>query len=269
MELVNPDEIRLVPGESFQAMFALGPDDQGHVGFFVRSAADTDRTDGNVRVLQRAGLIEFNDVLLVVTMIRLRATTDEFFDIWWNYHSPEGRSNFQRISEQDRLRVHFYSNRGIEYSVDTENSFRRFFGQVGEIFHKSSPWSEIEFHRAVRGFCSQSYPKQNLWEMIEFRPDSRVLKHGGIPTADDYPGFIPNELRPFYEYIPGQGHCIRIIPSMNEAEAVSGDPGAHLLPAPVKSVMRCGVRWAAGFPVAPIPFIPGIGLAVPPDDIEL
>ena len=39
MELINPELLRLVPGESIQAMFSKNPDDQGEVGFFVRSVS--------------------------------------------------------------------------------------------------------------------------------------------------------------------------------------------------------------------------------------
>ncbi len=46
---------------------------------------------------------------------------------------------------------------------------------------------------------------------------------------------------------------------MLEHDAVAGDPEEYLHAAPVKSVLRCGIRWVKGFPVAPIPYIPGLG----------
>ena len=104
--------------------------------------------------------------------------------------------------------------------------------------------------------------------MIKLRPEAQDTDSGRIPDIEDYPDPIPDELRPFYTYLPEQGHCIRIIPSMLEEEATKGNPDKYLYPAPVKTVLRCGIRWVQGYPVAPIPFIPGHGLAVPPDDAE-
>ena len=269
MELVNPDDLRLVPGESMQAMFSLNPEDPGQVGLFVRAVSEIERANGDLGILQRAGLIRFDDVLLVVTMLKLQGPSEELFDIWWNYHGPSGKQDFRQMSEQDKLRIHFYSNQGKEFIVDAENGFRKFFAQLGEPLDKAPAWTDIEFHRAVRSFCAESYPKDRLWEMIEFSPESKSPGLKGAFTVDEYPGIIPTELKPFYEYVSDLGHCIKIIPSTNEAEASEGDPASQLLPAPVKTVLRCGVRWKAGHPVAPIPFIPGHGLAVPPDDVEL
>jgi hypothetical protein len=269
MELVNPEELRLVPGESMQAMFSLNPESPGQVGLFVRAVSEIERANGDLGILQRAGLIRFDDVLLVVTMLKLEGASEELFDIWWNYHAPSGKQDFRKMSEQDKLRIHFYSHQGKEFTVDAENGFRKFFAQLGDPLDKTPPWTDIEFHRAVRSFCAQTYPKDHLWEMIEFSPESKAPGSKDASTVDEYPGVIPEELRPFYEYVSGLGHCINIIPSMNEAEASAGDPASQMLPAPVKTVLRCGVRWTAGHPVAPVPFIPGHGLAVPPDDIEL
>lgn len=270
MDLLNPDKLRLVPGQSLQGIFALGPGDPGQVGFFVRSVSGISKPNQSIDIRQRAGLIRYNDVLLVVTMIRVDSDdVDEMFDIWWNYHSRNGVENFHRISQQDTITVHFYSENGKGFSLNMENSFQKFFKSLEPIIEKATPWTEIEFDRAVRGFCAQSYPKENLWEMIELHPDASKTAVGKEKSADDYDGFIPLDLREFYRYDPEEGHCIRIIPSILEEEAMLGNPEDYMHSAPVKSVLRCGIRWVKGFPVAPIPYIPGLGLAVPPDDKEL
>jgi hypothetical protein len=269
MNFLNPDSIRLVPGQSVQGLFVPGPGDPGQVGFFVRSISGISKPTPDIYVQQRAGVIRFNDVLLVLTMIKVDSDDkDEMFDIWWNYHSKDGLDDFQRISQQESITVHFYDEQGKGFTLETQNSFKKFFLYVDQIIKKSKPWTEIEFDRAVRGFCAQSYPKENLWELIEFHPESE-RSPDKPKSADDYEGFIPLDLRDFYVYDPEQGHCIRIIPSMLEQDAMLGNPEDYMHPAPVKSVLRCGIRWAKGFPVAPIPYIPNVGLAVPPDDKEL
>lgn len=269
MRFVNPDKIRLVPGQSVHGIFVPGPGAAGQVGFFVRSASGISNPNGHLDIQQRAGLIRFNDVLLVLTMIKVDSDNmDELFDIWWNYHSQEGIEDFRRISEQDTITVHFYDDQGKDFSVATGNSFQKFFTYLEPIIKKSKRWTEIEFDRAVRGFCAESYPKENLWDMIEFGPEAPKKGSEKSKAADDYDGFIPLDLREFYSYNPEEGHCIRIIPSMLEQDAVAGNPEEYLHAAPVKSVLRCGIRWVKGFPVAPIPYIPGLGLAVPPDDRE-
>jgi hypothetical protein len=249
-------------------MFSAGSRGESQLGIFLRSAHGAIRQNGDLGIRLRAGLIHFNELLLVLTMIRVDGGSEEFFDIWWDYHAPSGMDHFKQMSEQENLILHFCNDVGDVFSVDTENGYRSFFASLPVLFEKTKAWTEIEFDRAVRGFCAQSYPKENLWEMIQFRPNEaeKVEKTG---TADDYPGYIPDELRPFYEYLPDQGHSIRIIPSMLESEAIETNPEEKLLPAPVKTVLRCGIRWVKGFPVAPIPFIPGHGLAVPPEDVEL
>jgi len=268
MELVDPSEIRLLPGQSMEAMFTTGPEERTEVGLFLRSASGSVPRNGDLAVQQRAGVIQFSEVLLVLTMVKVNGPTAELFDVWWNYHSPDGVEHFRRVSEQERLVLHFYNEEGSECSIDEENSFRRFFASLPGLFEKVEPWTDIEFDRAVRGFCAESYPKENLWDMIEFRAEAteEPKKRG---TLDDYPGFIPVDLRPFYVYTPDQGHCIKIVPSILEDKLSAQFPDEYLVPAPVKTVLRCGIRWIKGRPVAPIPFIPGHGLAVPPEDTEL
>jgi hypothetical protein len=268
MDIVNPDKLRLVPGQSIEAVYAVNADGPKEVGFFVRSASGITQPNGDLRIALRAGLIRYNGVLLVLTMLRLGEPEEEFFDIWWNYHSKDGQEHFKRIAEQEKLTVHFYAESGRRFSVDTENGFRKFFQPLPSLMQKSSPWNDIEFDRAVRGFCAQSYPLDNLWEIIQIHPEDDELTPEKVEGVDAYEGMIPAELRDFYVYVTGQGHCIRIIPSILENDALDGNPEEFLYPAPVKTVLRCGVRWVKDYPVAPIPFIPGHGLAVPPDDAE-
>jgi hypothetical protein len=268
MELANPDLLRLVPGEGIEATFSESSHAIQQVGFFVRSVSGAAPGNGDVSIRQRGGVIKFEGVFLVLTMIKVEGDTPEFFDIWWNYHARGVAEHFRKMAQQENVTVHFYSESGKEVAVETENSFKKFFSFLPELIEKAEPWTEVEFDRAQRGLCAQSYPKENLWDMIEFRSetiDTTATHSGGI---DSYPGIIPDELRPFYDYLPAQGHSIKIIPSMLEEKAMGGNPEEFLFPAPVKTVLRCGTRWAKGFPVAPIPFIPGHGLAVPPDDTE-
>jgi hypothetical protein len=268
MVLIDPKKIRLLPGQGIEAAYSEGSTQEGEVGLFVRSEFGPFRKNGDVGILQRAGVVHFNDVLLVLTMVRVGGNQDELFDIWWNYHARDGMEHFQRMSEQDRLMLHFCNEEGRAFSMDSGNEFRKFFASLPPLLKKAQPWTDIEFDRAVRGFCAKSYPKENLWDMIQYGV-AEEEESDQVPEVDEYPGNIPEDLKPFYIYLPGQGHSINIIPSILEEQAMEGNPGEHLLPAPVKTVLRCGIRWVRGYPVAPIPFIPGHGLAVPPEDTEL
>jgi hypothetical protein len=267
MDVINPDTLRLVPGQSIEAIYAVGPGDANEVGFFVRSASGLIRRNGYPEIRLRAGVVKHNNVLLVLTMLKIEEPVEELFDIWWNYYSKDGQEHFKRIAEQERVTVHFYTDQGRDFSVNTENEFRKFFRSLPPLMAKAEPWNDIEFDRAVRGFCAQSYPKENLWDIIEFREQGPLAER--MEGIYAYEGIIPEELTAFYTYVPDKGHCIRIIPSMLEQEALVGNPEEFLYPAPVKTVLRCGVRWLREFPIAPIPFIPGHGLMAPPDDMEL
>jgi hypothetical protein len=55
MDLINPNKIRLIPGQSIEAMFTPGPDNPGEVGFFIRSASGLIRRNGDLDIEQRAG----------------------------------------------------------------------------------------------------------------------------------------------------------------------------------------------------------------------
>ncbi len=268
VQMVDPDKIRLVPGQSVQGIFASQPEGQREVGLFIRGLPGVEFRDEDLGIEQRCGLIRVDDVLLVVTMIKITRTNEEIFDVWWNYHAPDGSAQFKRMSEQDILTVHLYNEKGERVSVETDNGFRKFFRDLETLIGKTKPWTEVEFDRAVRGFCAQSYPKENLWEMIELGSSLKDSIQAQPPGIDTYPGIIPDELRPFYEYTPEKGHCIRVIPSILEGDATGGNPEEYLHPAPVKTVLRCGIRWTRGYPVVPVPFIPGHGMAVPPDDAE-
>jgi hypothetical protein len=266
MEMVNPDTLRLVPGQSMEALFTPGPELPEQIGFFLRSGSGLMSSSPKVEIRQKAGLIRFDDVLLVLTMIRVNGLITEMFDIWWNYFAQHGDEHFKRIARQEMLTVHFYTAEGKDRSIRTDNRLRSFFKNLPALFAKTGRWSDIEFDRAVRGFCAQFYPKENLWDML----DNKALP--GVeaePEREGYPGYLPEELTKFYVYVSDKGHCVKIIPSILEQEAIVGDPREYLYPAPVKTVLRGGFRWVKGFPVAPIPLIPGYGLATPPDDVEL
>lgn len=261
----DPERIRLNPGQCKEGLIAAASGELGEVGFFLRSASGfrPGSVEGSVRV--RAGVIHHNDVLLVLTMLGLPVDPEEYFDVWWNYHRRGAEDLFRLMSRQDAVRIHFYDETGPEASVVVDNELKNFFASLPGLMARTKPWTDIEFDRAVRGFCAKSYPVENLWGLIS------AVRAEAPHTAGllGYQGFIPPELQGFYTYHEGAGHCIMVIPSMLEAEAEAGDPEALLLPAPVRTVLRCGFRWLKGHPVAPIPFIPGHGLAVPPEDTEM
>ena len=160
MNFVNPDKIRLVPGQSIEAMFAPGPDNPGEVGFFIRSASGLVRRNGDLDIEQRAGLIKFDDVLLVLTMLRVEGDEEELFDIWWNYHARGGMEHFRRMAEQENVTIHFYNEEAQGFSVNRENGFRRFFNSVPDVIRQSQQWTDIEFDRALRGFCARIVPER-------------------------------------------------------------------------------------------------------------
>jgi hypothetical protein len=266
MDLIVPEKLRLVPGQSVQALFYPDPKLPREIGFFVRSARGLIKPGADFEIRRRAGLIRFNDVLLVLTMLKVDGEPDELFDIWWNYYAPEGSEYFEKTATQERITIHFYNEDGMGFLMEKENSFRKFFKSLPVLIKKNNRWTQIEFDRAVRGFCAQSYPKENLWEMIDIRSETEAIS--APPKTDEYQGCIPENLRPLYAYVPNEGHCIKVIPSSMEQDAILGAPEDFLYPAPVKTVLRCGVRWVKGYPVAPIPFIPGHGLVAPPEDKE-
>lgn len=267
MGFIDPNRVRLLPGQCIEGIME-GSEEQGEVGFFMRSETGEIRRNGDLGIEQRAGVIQFNDVILVLTMLKVQGEAAEIFEIWWNYYAPDADAHFQRMSEQDLVTLHFYNEKSREFTVETENRYKKFFASVPGIMEKATPWTDTEFDRAVRGFCAQSYPRENLWDMIQMVREPEKVRTGP-PGLEDYPGYIPEELRPFYEYYPDKGHCIKVISSMFEEEVLKGKAEDHLTPAPVRTVLRGGVRWVNGYPVAPIPFIPGHGLAVPPEDNEL
>ena len=267
METVDPKIIRLQPGQGVGGIIRGGLDSEEEVVFILRSESGAIKENGDPIVKLRAGVVQFNGIFPVLTMLRVQGRETELFDVWWNYHAETGKAFFHRMSQQESVKLYFRNEAQGDFSVIEANGFKRFFATLPGILDKSKPWSEAEFDRAVRGFCAQSYPKENLWDMIRLKPDS-PLSDDQSRTADDYDGYIPEELKPYYVYEPQQGHCIRIVPSSFEEKVSEEDPNELLLPAPVLTVLRGGVRWVKGLPIAAIPFIPGHGLAVPPEDAE-
>ena len=268
MDIVDPKKIRLQPGQGVGGIITTGISSKEEMGFVLRSESGSIKKNGDPGIEWRAGVIQFNEILLVLTMLRVQGHETELFDVWWNYHANTGKQHFQRMSEEENLKLYFCNEANGDFFLDEINGFKKFFGTLPNILDKTTPWSEAEFDRAVRGFCAQSYPKENLWEMIRLSPYSHSAGDGSQKTVDDYGGFVPDELRPFYVYDPEQGHCINVVPSTFEDKIEEENPQDLLHPAPIRTVMRGGVRWINGYPVAAIPYIPGHGLAVPPEDSE-
>ncbi len=268
MEIHSSEDIRLYPGQGVKALYRDIIDNFQSIGFFLRPIEDSMGVSSLEDVQQRGGLVQFNRVLLVLTILKLNNKDSDIFDIWWNYHAPDGPALFERMSKQEHIKVHLCDERGTLSLFRANNSFKTFFACLPKILSRSAPWTEVEFERAVAKFCAENHPKKSLWSMVQRSFMNPVIETDRQLNPDDYPGFIPNDLRVFYAYTPDMGHCIKIIPSNLEAQVNTGDPQQFLLAAPVRSVLRCGFRWLRGYPVAPVPFIPGYGLATPPEDIE-
>lgn len=269
MAIHSVEDVYLVPGQSAHYMVTLGPEDELKVALFVRPIEPIVPHLVSAKLDHRAGLIKFDDVLLVLTMLRTHENHDEIFDVWWNYHSDSGPLEFEILATQESLPIFFCQNNGRKEYIEIDNAFRKFFSQLAQVMERTEPWTEVAFERALRGFCAQAYPRRQLWDSMELRQDREIPPPIDKRGLEHYQGTIPDELRAYYTYVADQGHCIKIIPSMLEDNARSGNPDEYLHAAPVKTVLRCGIRWIRGYPVAPIPYIPGHGLAVPPDDIEL
>jgi len=269
MAIHSVEDVYMAPGESAHYVVKLGSDNDIKVAFFVRPMEAVAPHLVRTNLDHRAGLIKFNDVLLVLTMLRIPENHNEIFDVWWNYHSDSGRVEFEMLAAQESLPIFLCLNNGEKEFIEIDNAFQKFFSQLAQVMERTEPWTDVAFERAVRGFCAQSYPRDQLWEAMELREEEKDLPPTDKRDLEHYQGIIPDELRAYYTYVADQGHCIRIIPSMLEENAKTGNPDEYLHAAPVKTVLRCGIRWIKGFPVAPIPYIPGHGLAVPPDDIEL
>jgi hypothetical protein len=268
MQFIDPEEIRLSPGQALKASFWSESLRSEQIGLFIRPPSGLPVSHGATEVAHRGGLIKFDDILLVVTMVKYIGAQDGVFDIWWNYHQPGGPDSFKKMASQERLSSFFYDDYGKRFVVDTENSFRKFFSNLNEIVGKTNPWTEIEFDRAVRRCCSQFYPRESLWEMVKTKSELFDSRSKLDLDLNMYDGVIPEDLKPFYLFSTEFGHCLSIIPSNLEDEADKNGPAFYLTPAPVRTVLRCGIRWLRGYPVASIPFIPGHGLAAPPEDYE-
>lgn len=268
MQFTDPEEVRLFPGQAMKATFWNDRLKSEQIGLFVRPLSLPKVSIGATEVLHRGGLIRFDDIFLVVTMIKHLGPDEGYFDLWWNYHHPDGPDSFRKMAVQERLSNFFYDETGKRFVVETENSFRRFFANLDEIVSQTSPWTEIEFDRALNRCCAQFYPRENLWEMVKTRSDLFDSRSRLDLDLNMYEGVIPEDLKPFYLFSTELGHCLSIIPSNLEQEAEAMGPSHYLTPAPVRTVLRCGIRWLRGYPVAAIPFIPGHGLAAPPEDYE-
>ncbi|MGC8604597.1 MAG: hypothetical protein ACP5VS_13060 [Desulfomonilaceae bacterium] len=268
MEIYNSEDIRLFPGQAVKALTRASNKDSQKIGFFIRSTDNGANNQGLESVQQRAGLVKFKNVLLVLTIIKINNDDHEIFDVWWNYHAPDGPSLFHKMSEQENIIFNLCDDHGVFCFFEAPNEFRKFFEYLSRVLDHAKSWTEVEFDRAVTGFCAQHYPKSALWNMIQSDLLNTEIDKKRDFTVNDYPGYIPADLKDFYVYKSDKGHCIRIIPSNREAEVAHGIIEEMLEAAPIKTVLRCGFRWLKGYPVAPIPFIPGHGLATPPDDCE-
>jgi hypothetical protein len=268
MLTLDPERVRLTPGECVPGRFSSPSSHPGEIAFFIRPIVGTKPENGDLGLVHRAGIIKFDNVLLVLTMVKLEKVGGELYDLWWNYHSLDGLESFRQMADQERLSIHFYHGESQKFTFSTINGFRKFFSHLLPLIEKTRPWSDVDFDRAVRSCCAQNYPKENLWEMILIKAEPVVEYEEPLKGLESYSGRIPQDLKSYYVYTDESGHCIKVIPSTLEAQALLGRPEDCLYAAPVKTVLRCGTRWLNGLPVAPVPFIPGYGLAVPPDDIE-
>jgi hypothetical protein len=80
---------------------------------------------------------------------------------------------------------------------------------------------------------------------------------------------LPPELEAFYTYTPDGGHSIECLLAEQSAEAfTTHSVRDHLVPCPVKAVLRVGYRVQRGYVVVDLPYDPDLGLLTEPEDDE-
>lgn len=113
--------------------------------------------------------------------------------------------------------------------------------------------------------------------MTPYGPDASSQPQRSTPPLDElvaglepgrvYPRPLPADLAGWYCYVTGAGHSIVVIP---ENQLRAGEAAADLaVPAPVRTVLRCGWRVQNGWIVSDVPYDDDLGVVVEDDDEEL
>ena len=71
MEIHDPEDIRLFPGQCVKALRPTMKGRSQEIGFFVRPLDDSTDIPYLIDVQQRGGIVKFNNVLLVLTMLKM------------------------------------------------------------------------------------------------------------------------------------------------------------------------------------------------------
>ncbi|WP_431959395.1 hypothetical protein [Actinacidiphila sp. bgisy160] len=88
----------------------------------------------------------------------------------------------------------------------------------------------------------------------------------GQQEGHPYPGELPADIAPWHCYLLDGGHSLLV--ALGSLYAAGVDPGAFMVPAPVKTVLRAGYTFRDGYPVADLPYDPTLGLVTDPGDDE-
>ena len=94
---------------------------------------------------------------------------------------------------------------------------------------------------------------------------TRLVCGSAYVPGKSYPRELPVELQPWHGYCNDGGHCI--VCCLKEDFQPGEDLTIKLVPAPVKTVLRC-YEIREGYVVVDIPYSPTLGLMAPPEDNE-
>ena len=74
-----------------------------------------------------------------------------------------------------------------------------------------------------------------------------------------YPGVLPDELKPYHVYLTDSGHNILCVPK-EYADKVQGEPWDYEAPVPVKYVIEKGYEIKVGYIVVDVPYDKDLGI---------
>lgn len=137
--------------------------DEPTVGFMVHETADrVKRLGENPQVETRAGLIEQDDVLVVVVQLGIGA---ELYECWFNYcQDGGGEKYFRCLAEADTFVVAFYTPK-LSKAIRVRNGLQDFFRQALERA-AGRTWTMSDFD-AARNKIYKRYPSVwVLWDAL-------------------------------------------------------------------------------------------------------
>jgi len=157
---------------SIAALWPFKTTKQGHweMGFFIREDLEHLKLIPKIpRIHIRTGLLVYNHIPVMSIMVLIEENFDMLYEMFFNYHQPNGDRYLDDLISQGRILLHFYTATERIRTITVKNEIEDGLKEIKLKINQYPEWTMAEFDRAKERIYKDFSSPGALWEALGHR----------------------------------------------------------------------------------------------------